>query len=638
MANWEISGETGKIFDATKRSFDYLGITNPIVSFISLSDDKLVFRQIFASPSEASGMELAQKVTLWRDGVRFIEGNITARKSRDTEGGGFQVDTTIKGPYWWMDQTPLSGGILDGAGNTVERMQFTFLTGDLKTHLTTLINRFITLGCPIQLGTISTCFNIPKISLPNMSCTEALGELLRWVPDAAAWFDYSITTGTGLPALNITRRGDAPTLSLAAGAAPLAGADISPRLDLEVDQVRILFANINSSQETEFVELSSGHSGTAQSGGSSVITLAASASSSDGAYGSLDVVIDSGTGIGQTRTISAYNGTTKAATVSASWTTNPDATSVYTVGTGSSSAATPSRQIVPISGPEISDILPKDYFESETVKTDTIGYAAQLFLDLDPLLLQTKDDHGSFLMYVGTDISVNNNTVYNAKVSPAEIRLETGETLPSGLDFYMIKGEARPWFKNSGIVAKRCVARSTLYFRINCPFTTTDPYTLMSAAQLSLANHMESHTVSGSAVEHGYNKVVWFFYESTVNFWAVDQNWSTETTIYRAQDYEFINPPTDLAVNLQAAQNWVPFEGSIRLRSPQVGSQNILGKKINISNSLAEHASMGALPSEIEIDINGLAETIYVGAPARISYKGLVGRFRQSGRDNTIYI
>ena len=42
--------------------------------------------------------------------------------------------------------------------------------------------------------------------------------------------------------------------------------------------------------------------------------------------------IVAGTGAGQSRTISAYNGSTKVATISSAWTTNPDTTSIYSIG------------------------------------------------------------------------------------------------------------------------------------------------------------------------------------------------------------------------------------------------------------------------------------------------------------------
>ncbi len=70
--------------------------------------------------------------------------------------------------------------------------------------------------------------------------------------------------------------------------------------------------------------------GVAQDGDSNTITLADEASSVTDAYVGMSVVILSGTGAKQVpRRITAYNGTTKVATLSKNWPTTPDDTSVY---------------------------------------------------------------------------------------------------------------------------------------------------------------------------------------------------------------------------------------------------------------------------------------------------------------------
>ncbi len=84
--------------------------------------------------------------------------------------------------------------------------------------------------------------------------------------------------------------------------------------------------------------------GTAQAGASSSITLDAtgvpSSSATSDAYKYQMITIRSGTGIGQTRQITAYNGTTKVATVNLAWTTNPSSDSEYVVHPGGLDAAT----------------------------------------------------------------------------------------------------------------------------------------------------------------------------------------------------------------------------------------------------------------------------------------------------------
>jgi hypothetical protein len=76
--------------------------------------------------------------------------------------------------------------------------------------------------------------------------------------------------------------------------------------------------------------LPSAHSGTAQAGAATTVTLAAGASATNDLYTGSLVVLTGGTGAGQTRVITAYVGATKVATV-ATWATNPDNTSTYEV-------------------------------------------------------------------------------------------------------------------------------------------------------------------------------------------------------------------------------------------------------------------------------------------------------------------
>lgn len=74
--------------------------------------------------------------------------------------------------------------------------------------------------------------------------------------------------------------------------------------------------------------------GVAAAATSTSITLASGASAVDDYYNGDLVHIDYGTGEGQVRYISDYNGTTKVATVSEAWTTTPDTTSEYIVEEG----------------------------------------------------------------------------------------------------------------------------------------------------------------------------------------------------------------------------------------------------------------------------------------------------------------
>lgn len=70
---------------------------------------------------------------------------------------------------------------------------------------------------------------------------------------------------------------------------------------------------------------------TAQAGAAGTITLDASASATDDLYNGSLIWVYGGTGAGQARIITDYDGTTKVATIAPNWTTNPGADSTFRI-------------------------------------------------------------------------------------------------------------------------------------------------------------------------------------------------------------------------------------------------------------------------------------------------------------------
>jgi len=77
--------------------------------------------------------------------------------------------------------------------------------------------------------------------------------------------------------------------------------------------------------------LQSLRSGTAQAGASGSVTLDAGASSTNDFFATACVIITGGTGAGQYRIITAYSGSTKVASVTPNWVTNPDSSSTFAI-------------------------------------------------------------------------------------------------------------------------------------------------------------------------------------------------------------------------------------------------------------------------------------------------------------------
>lgn len=103
------------------------------------------------------------------------------------------------------------------------------------------------------------------------------------------------------------------------------------------------------------------HSGTAQAGAVGSITLASGASSTDDLYKGLIVKIYGATGAGQARTITAYNGTTKVATVAWNWITNPDSSSTYAIIASGNPSINSSLQVSTTASDPWSTALPGSY-------------------------------------------------------------------------------------------------------------------------------------------------------------------------------------------------------------------------------------------------------------------------------------
>jgi hypothetical protein len=91
-------------------------------------------------------------------------------------------------------------------------------------------------------------------------------------------------------------------------------------------------ANSTTNSYTTFLNLIAAVSGTAQAGTTTSVTLAVSASSSDGYYVDRTIVVTTG-GVPETKTILSYNGTTKVVGISAAspFTTAPTSSSTYTI-------------------------------------------------------------------------------------------------------------------------------------------------------------------------------------------------------------------------------------------------------------------------------------------------------------------
>jgi hypothetical protein len=121
---------------------------------------------------------------------------------------------------------------------------------------------------------------------------------------------------------------------------------------------------------------------TAQAGAGTSITLDASASATDDIYNNTLIVITGGTGAGQARFITAYNGTTKVATV-ATWAVNPSSDSVFVI--------LPFGAIPGATAPTAAEVADAVWDESTSGHTTSGTFGEQLKTDVDAILVDTAE-------------------------------------------------------------------------------------------------------------------------------------------------------------------------------------------------------------------------------------------------------
>ena len=190
---------------------------------------------------------------------------------------------------------------------------------DTEGFLTVLINDD-SLCLPIRVDFMVVNANVYD-SLFAAATTDYLQtDVAQWLGTAAA-----TPTTAGVPSVALTAIGLDAIGQAATGIVEIAKAVWD----------RVLTGgthNINNSAGKRLRQIDAAfevHSGTAQAGTGTSITLDTGASATDNIYNGDRVIIISGTGAQEHDIITAYNGTTKVATVAETWVITPDATSEF---------------------------------------------------------------------------------------------------------------------------------------------------------------------------------------------------------------------------------------------------------------------------------------------------------------------
>jgi hypothetical protein len=478
-----------------------------------------------------------------------------------------------------MTRIMLSSEQADGTGGTAERPSYVFPTQDLKVSIEALIDLLIANGVPVVRGTVSDMFVFPRITLSEKTGAQALAELMSIVPDAVCYIDYS---GTGLPSINVVRRGDMTADTYAVGVDNVEIADLFPRLDLEVQGIEVQSVTRRVSDgKTQWAAQTSG---TAVAGKKQIVIVSGpepNAFLPKDRYDSFECQTLSLPGTGKTLAQSLVSGSNHVAS-------SLDGPLKDFVFATDERIATLIREL----GPSFSNLLHLSNGGRFCVSQYFSGnLSAYTYFDLDrPNIISKEPSTGLYI-------------VTSKDRVPEWAKEQNGWTVIQGsltgfcrVTYAGAQGPA--WWPE---VAKR------------------------------------GSTLIGYAANTGGDQ--WnAFIEFSIPIQLVNQNLPTLTTVYRQWDYDYIAPPSTLAADLLAAQDWVPWEGRVTTVADEVDGAQILNKKVNVTNTLPACATMGALPKRIVYEIMRGRKTVDLGAPARVDFGTLANKFRKNPKDNIVYL
>ena len=640
MANLYLKGETGATLDADRRLLGDLKIRDAKVAFASLEPDALTWtaRTADVDAGQTIVPDLGQKVSLYLDEDRLFHGHVT-----ETTALLYGVRIKVEGPLWWLKREDAASDQDDEEGSTAERPAVVFAEQEIETSISGLIDLARGLGLPIREGTVASMFEISRVSYSLTSFLTVLSRLLEWCPDAVAWCDHSA------------------------------------------------------------------HSGEVQAATSTTVQLDTGASTEDDFYNGQEIEIRSGANEGETRVISDYDGGTKTATISPAWTTTPSASDDYTLEhevalnvsrRGSMSATTLTigttelsepfefrprvdlevaqvslqyadkdgttgavqfqsqesgsyslgkRQIVSISGPELSDFTPPtvaelgDFTHAFSTTTNDLKTAIESawpgFADLD-----SDFSEGGSGWVLGVASLTTTKTVNDYRGTGSK----SGETWTAAT-----KSASRRWiiFEDGREPPQWAIDQyeleawtpSHLYFVDGNSVTATPAYSydrrvaLLSLFQPDWYFFSQSKTNPSAVGAFEYIWAVRELREEQFTLWTIPlANIPGSGPLVHGAAASLASPPVGLAASMLSASNFTPWEGRATIQLEDLSTTQRFANKYHVSGSLTAAATAGALLRRHSIDLRTRRETLEFGPPLRQTYRNLVDRIQRTAPE-TVY-
>lgn len=574
--SYDIKGESGKTLDATTRVLGAdLKVVNATLRFESLGMDRLSWtaRTIDLEAGETILPDVGQRVDLYQGATRHFRGWVT--EARQSNYGTVVV---AEGPWMWLRKMPITTSRTQFT-TTADRATVVFNAGNVATHITALLNRAIALGAPIAIGTIATCYTIPKLQLSLMSFADALAELVRWVPDAVGWWNYS---GTGTPTFNLSRRGGMSATSYAAGSGDLTGYEVTGRPDLIPARVEIQYIDRDA---TGLPLYASQADGTAVVGRTQIIPVSGR---------ELDTFLP------------------------------PDEYDQFQVQTVDANQTL--NNIKPwlmLSVPEV--VTSRTQFLGRPNPTEVTLANGEVIV----LPNSTSGGLGSYSFPQPTLKFQNPET--GATISRVGKRLLVTKEPPEWAEGVLANAERVKVSGRIYVLEESTLLNSSGGGGIDAPAAPD----WQGAFPWQTSFLMNGYKASTTLVGYPWARVYFLALDFEFETYLTTSNYPVPTTVYRPQEYDYNAPPAGLAAALRTAQNFTPYEGRMEFKSAAPPAlANPLSGLVQITSAQTALATMGAMVKAATYDLLNWSTRLELGGPARFAIGTLAARVRGTPQTN----
>ena len=582
---WHIAGEEGRGWGAAAVPLAALNVAGGSVSTGSWDADRASLRLVSDSRT-LSGLpvpDLEQRVELRRgasaDAVHF-RGWVTGRRVSIGSGGLAELSVEISGAWYWMRKAAVVSATRHQHALAAAARAQIMTTGDAGGSIAT-ISGIAMAAYPGRIAGhgIGPTYELPRITISDSDTAAAVADLLRWLPDASAWWDYPASRTGNI--FRLARRAALPAATLALDASSgVVSAEFNPRADLAnsggvaVDYAEVVSANTPDCGRIKYLT---------QTAGGGRVRVTAAGPELDTYLP--DAPADSTTLTSQEITAPSLLAALGSAELKAAGQAAPtafvhiDGLRLYDEDTGQRLT---SRWYRIVSGE------PKDWLPQRGISTRRVVATV---------------DYWSKLYFMEMDLSTG-------KYTSGITFKEQSYSCPIPVRSYSTVSKTfLAWANRATAVDASGVAGGGLY-RINgelvsCPGITVERKRFVERLELRC-----------SAVEKPL---------SSATYW-------------RPPDFDFVKPPAGLAASLAAAQDWTPLEGQAVLAPGHPGPASFAGKLLSVAGGPAEWASSATPVAEHTIDLATGRETVRAGAPARLGHLGIHSRIRRGGQDNIVWL